>query len=242
MPELLSSLDDLINNLESAVENVEESGFALSPGEPPKRATFRIVAGAYTSRMDRQPRAAEAHQLDRGLLTLRSRGDVARGMQVEVNLLLSKDGQGETILQMTGQVQRTQRVSGAYEILIKVVELRKTVVPTHRRFLECVTAGDAAGWNRWCADLHDGPVLQNLDLSRTVLADFDLCCADLSGSNLSDADLTGADLTGADLTGCTLEGVRIAGADLFRATLPRRYGGLIVASGTIEAESVILVD
>jgi len=242
MAEYLSKLDDLINNLESAMEETEEIDFKLAAGEPPKRATFRILSETYTSRLDRQPRPAEMHEMMDGHMLLRSRSDVARGMRIEVHVLMSKSGEGETLLRMAASVDLTRRVSGAYEVQATASSFEKVVVPAPRRFLECAAAHDAAAWNRWCADLEEGPVLKGLDLGGMVLANFDLACADLSGSNLDHADLSGTNLSGADLSGCSMNGVRVSGADFFRARLPRKYMGLILASGTIEAESVILSD
>jgi uncharacterized protein YjbI with pentapeptide repeats len=83
-------------------------------------------------------------------------------------------------------------------------------------------------------------VLKGLDLSRTILANFDLCCADLQGSDLSDSDLSSAILSGANLLGCKLQGARVAGADLFRARIPAVHKHLLFASGMVETESVIL--
>ncbi len=241
MPDYLGDLDSLINNLESAIEEVEEVDFALAPGQPPRPGVVRITSGAYTSRMDRKPRAAEVHELNEGKLVFRTRSDVARGMEVEVEIYASKDANGEVVYNVEATVEMTRRVSGAYESRAAVRNLGKIVVPIKKLFMKYAVVSDAASWNRWCAELESGPVLKGLDLKHMILVNFDFCCADLSGCNLSESDLSGCNLSGADLSGCLLDGVRIAGADLFRAKIPRKYMGLILASGTIEAESVILV-
>lgn len=241
MPDYLSKLDELLNNLETAIEDVGKADFAIAPGEPPKPAIYRIVS-EYVSSVDRKPRRAEVHAVQEGLIVMRSRNDAARGSLVEIHVLMSKDGGGETMHVMKAAITRSQRISGAYEIQAAMSEMQTVTVPAHRRFLECVANGDAAAWNRWCADLREGPELKALDLARSDLSGFDLCCADLSGGNLGDCNLAGADLSGANLKGCVLDGANVSGADLFRTRLPRKYMDLILASGTAEVESVILGD
>ncbi len=240
MSDYVDKLDGLISDLESVIEDHETTTFSIESGEPPRRGTYRILSGAYTSLADRKPRRSEIHSVSASEVLLRSQADVSRGMEVEVKILAEKTGKGEVLQVVTGNVIQSRRVSGAYEIQTSIENLQKKIVPAHQRFLDSISAGDSMAWNRWCADLNEGAELKGLDLSRSVLANFDLSCADLSSSNLQDADLSGANLAGADLSDCNLDGVNIAGADLFRARLPRRYMGLLLASGMIEVESVIL--
>ncbi|MBN2711864.1 MAG: pentapeptide repeat-containing protein [Planctomycetes bacterium] len=240
MPDYISKLDDLIANLESAIEETEQATFSVSEGEPPKKATFRVLSSTFSGVAQRAANPAEIYELKDGVLKMRSRADVGRNMPIEVKILAGKDSLGETMHIVQGSVISAVRISGAYEINVSANDMRKMVVPAHRRFLDCIANGDPTGWNRWANDLGDGPVLQGLDLSLSNLSGFDLCCADLTGSNFENANLSGANLAGAILSGCNLDGVKVTGTDFFRARIPRRYMGLLTASGMIEVESVIL--
>jgi len=242
MSKYLEKLEDLIQKLESAPEQPRGEEFAIAPGQPPRQGAFRVLAEAYANRLERKPRPAEIRMLAQGKLVMRSHNDVARGAQIEVTIVAQKSGRGETVCVAQGQVTRAQRISGAYEIEMTVASQSSSTIPVQRRFLEYAATGDAASWNRWYADVEEGALLRNLDLARMNLVNFDLCCAHLCGSDLRGANLSNANLSGADLTGCNLDGVLISGADLFRAHLPRRYLGLLVACGMVEVESVLLVD
>ncbi len=242
MSKYLDKLEALIQKLENTSEQTAAEEFTIAPGQPPRPGSFRVISEAYARRLERKPRPAEILVLAQGKLTLRSHTDVARGAQIEVTVVAQKNGRGETVYVLQGQVTRAQRISGAYAIEMAVARQSASAIPAQRRFLEYAAAGDAASWNRWYADLEDGAVLRNLDLARMNLANFDLCCAQLCGSDLRNANLSNANLSGADLTACNLDGVLISGADLFGARLPRRYMGLIVACGMVEAESVVMVD
>lgn len=241
MVDYLNKLDALIGNLERALEEpqAEGDGYLIEPGDPPRSATYRIVTSSFTSSTERQSRPAEIHRLGNGEMVMHSRADVSRNMEVEVQVLTEKNRLGETLCSVKGKVVRTTRVTGTYEVLVRVDEQETLMIPAHQRLVEFASRGDGAGWQRWCAGLREGAMLKGVDLSNQPLNGFDLCCADLSESNLTGSDLTGADLAGADLTGCVLEHVSITGADLFRARLPRKYMGLLVASGIPEVESVI---
>lgn len=241
MPDYLGKLDQLIGKLEEALEKPVPEQIVVAAGDPPKRAQYRILAETYTGIAARKPRPAEVRLLTGPELLMVSQKDVARKMPVEVTVFAGKNEQGETIHVAQGEVSQMNRVSGAYEIRVDVSDLREVLIPAHKRFMEFVTARDTAGWNRWCSGLKEGVALRELDLTRADLSNCDLCCADLSGADLTDADLSGAILSGADLTGCCLEGVAVNGADFFRAKLPRKFMGLLLASGMVEVESVILV-
>jgi len=241
MPDFLSKIDQMINSLEGAMEDASVLDFSVSAGEPPRSATFRVTQGSYISVSEKKPKPSEVYIIKDQKVMMRSRGDVAKGSEIELTLQMRKDGRGETFFVMRCEVTKTLRVSGAYEINANIISQQKTEIPSHRRFLECVAEKDSLAWNRWCATLEEGAVLKSLDLVGAGLANFDLSCADLSESNLENADLSGADLSGANLDACNLDGVKVSGTDLYLARLPRRYMGLILASGTVEAESVALV-
>ncbi len=242
MADSLGGLDDLIEQLETVLDHVDEYEFDVVTGGPPKRAFFKVVAAAFDHIIDRKAHAAEVHRVSAGQVLMRSRDDVGAGSDIEINILVSKDGHGETLHLAKGRVKKIRRISGAYEIQAEVTDMQRMVIPAYRRFYEFVGDGDSAGWNHWCADLSDGPVLQKLNLKRAQVTNFDLCCADLTGSDFREANLSGCNLSGAVFDDCLLDGTIVTGADLFRARLPRRYMGLIAASGMIEVESVILVD
>lgn len=240
MSEHLETLDRLIQKLEAALTKPETPSFFIEPGQPPRSATMTVIGGAYVGLKDRKPRPAEVHRLDHETMLVRSVADLTKNMPVEVEILMNKNALGETLHQVKGKVLRAQRISGGYELEIAVEDQRGRTVSVSEHFHACVEAGDAAQWNRWCADLDEGVDLRGLDLAHQVLSHFDLCCADLSGSDFRDSNLSHAMLAGANLSDCKLDGVQIAGADLFRATLPREHMDLLVASGMPEVESVVL--
>lgn len=237
----LEKLDALIAKLDHALGAMESARGIVERSDAPLHAHYRILAEMFAGIEARKPRAAEVLSLVGSELVMRSQQTVVRNTPIEITIPGVKDAFGETLHVATGVVGNIKRISGTYEVTVRVDDLQEVQVPVHGVFMQFVKAHDRDGWNRWCADLSEGPSLPKLDLTRADLSGYDLCCADLSGSILTESDCSGANLAGANLKGCNLEGVIMNGTDLFRTRLPRKYMDLLLASGMVEVESVILV-
>lgn len=236
------NLEDLIGNLESALEATERYEFDVASGQPPRRATYRVTSTAIGQGLARNtPTPAEVHRANNEQVIFHSRDNILKNSKLELALVAAKSSQGETVYMFKLRALDVRKTSGSYVIGAAVESLKKVEVAIAKRFQDCVWNENYAAWNAWCADLDEGPDLRGLDLAGANLAYYDLCCANLAASNLRGANLTGANLGGANLSGCDLENVSVAGADLFRCQLPRKFMGLVAASGMLEVESVILV-
>lgn len=242
MDEEKGPVQRFIESLEALTAEASTSSFEIAPNTPPRRATFRILTDTYASIVDRKIHHGEVLSLSGSEILFRSPSDVARGRTVEMTILESKSHRGEALQIGNVFIKVAKKVSGAYLFEGQVTKLRRREIPVHRRFLAFLAENDREGWNRWCFDFEEGPSLIELDLSRANLAGWNLCCADLRGSSLRGADLSGANLAGADLTRCDLEGAKVAGADFFRCRFPRCYMNLLLASGLVEVESILLVE
>ena len=231
----LLELENFIAQLDAIVNGPDDAPFEHSAGSPPLKAVYRATAKHVT---DRKFYPAELLSFVDDMFELASRNDIARGMSVEAVVNAGKSSKGEERRICAGVALGTRKVSGGYVATLQATASRRQVLTASQVLREALERSDIASWERWCADLRDGPCLREADLARANLAGVDLCCADLTGANLAGADLTGANLSGADLTDANLDKARVARADFFRARVPRRYESYVKASGLVEIESV----
>lgn len=244
MSEALGRLDQLIADLESTMKEADFGRMMIAAGASPRPATFVMTESSIGASLAQTKKTYTCivTELTAEKVVYRAQTDISRSVPVQITFLVRKNAQGEYLAVVDAGTAQTAKVAGGYEFIAPVKEIGRKSIPAHRRFLEFVADNDAAGWNRWCADLEDGPVLARLDLSDSDLTDFDLACANLAESNLRGAKLVRTNLSGAKLGGCNLEGALVQGTDFFRAVLPRASMGLLAASGLVEVESVLWVD
>lgn len=239
----LEILDTLIATLDELIAEAEEAPLVISASDPSRRASYRPIGNAAANSDDRKPKPAEAVFLADGKLILRcAKTEAVRLMPVEAAIIAGKTGRGETTVLATGIVTGLKRISGGYDVEVRVDDSRRIHVTPGQKLREFVEKANAAGWNRWCQDIRDAIDLSGVDMAGTDLSGYDLCCADLSGANLSGCDLSNAILAGADLAKTKLDNVKVAGTDFFRARMSRRHAGLLPLSGMPEQESVIFAE
>jgi hypothetical protein len=235
-------LQEMITRMEQALSDLDAVEFDSAQGEPPRPFTYHISSDGYGSLSDRRKeRHGKLIWLRGGRARLQVYDGIVAGLDLEMAVFLEKSPKGETVCHTGAHVEQISRISGGYDATVTLQDLTTTLIPARKKFLESVASESFAAWNRWYADLTEGAILTDLELSETRLVNYDLCLADLSGSNFEGANLAGCNLSGADLSGCNLDRVRLGGADLFGARIPRRYLGLVAASGLVEVESVSVV-
>ncbi len=244
MSDAIHRIDELIAEIESTVDDIDMGEATIVDGDKTVAAKFVVVEGslALSLAQTKQTYDCVIRELAKDKIVFRAQSDVARSALVQISFITRKSADGEFLAVINVGIPQTTKIPGGYEFTASVKSLVRQTVPAHRKFLEFLADGDAAGWNRWCADLDEGPQLCHLDLSGADLSEFDLACADLAESNMTNANLSGATLAGANLRGCLLEGVRVQDTDFYRAVLPRSAMGLLQASGLVEIESVRWVE
>ncbi|MCC8180069.1 MAG: pentapeptide repeat-containing protein [Planctomycetes bacterium] len=236
----LEALDRLIAKLEALITESDESPLVIEPGDPPKRAVYKLLGNAASTATGRKPIACEAILLNDSKLVLKSnKTELVRLTPLEVTVNAEKSGRGEAFSIITGKVSAIRRVRGGYEVDVDIHEKRKNRITPGQRLRECLGKSDAQGWNRWCQDIRDTIELMGIDLKGADLQGYDLCCSDLSGADLTGANLNNAILAGADVSQCVMENVSVAGTDFFRARMNRNQAGLLPLSGMLEVESVV---
>ena len=239
MSEPKDPLDNLIAQLEQAVADISLADFLASPALPPRSGIVTLERNAYTGRESLQPMPIQVYSIKDGLCTFQSQDTLVRGQNLKLEIRMVRDAHGDTILAASGTVTKVAKIPGRYAIQVQMNEMERTVEPVQRIFMQYAQQGDFAPWNRWSEELKEGVSLRGMVLTGMKLAYFDLCGADLTGCNLRNANLTEANLAGANLTGCNLAGTTFDGADLFGATIPRKFMGVLYSAGLIELESIL---
>lgn len=242
MPEASSKIDDLISNLEEAIEATDDIDFTASAEVGPKPATFKVTSVSFGAVSERNKlRQANVVQISNGTAHLHARENIVKGFELDMTMFYEKNRVGEVLYRCTGEIVSSQKVSGGYSLRMEFKSIDKISIPAYRRMIEFAASGDFAGWNRWSSSLKEGALLRDIDLSNMDLKYFDLCCANMEECNFQNADLSYCNLSGANLKGCNLDNVNFTGADLFKVKIPRKYMALLTASGIVEIESVVLI-
>ncbi|GHT06046.1 hypothetical protein FACS1894139_11020 [Planctomycetales bacterium] len=222
----------------SAFDDREAANWTyIVDGDAPYPATINVLSEKTDSVLNKF--AARVTRLMAGEMSIVAGAmDTISLPSIVARILLHKSIEGETLLQVTAQIQRAERVGALGKITAKVKSLYRTFRAVDRIFAEQAAERNPTAWNQWYAEFDEGVTLRGLNCRGVDLSNFDLCAANLIDCNLTNANLSHANLSGADLSRCRLDGVSVDGTDLFGAKMHRRYEPLIDASGLLERESV----